>query len=84
MVTSLEEKICKLCGKPFETYVELGPEKYPVWMHDYPTLKHCKATRWNTDFIKLLEQKEAGMQKIWERYYEQFGKPREEGSVGTA
>lgn len=75
---------CKLCGKEFETYVELGSEKYPVWLHDYPTLKDCKATRWKTDFVKLLERKEAGMQKIWEAYRERLRKNGGGSSSGAA
>ena len=66
---------CKVCGKAFEKCVELGPEKFPVWMHDYPALEHCKALRFKQDFVKLMERKAAGMQKVWEKYNERFGEP---------
>jgi len=65
-----ETKICKICGKPFETYIELGAEKFPVWLHDYPTLKSCKAIVFAQNFAQQLQRQREmineGFLKGWE------------------
>jgi len=57
-------KVCKCCGNIFERYVQLGKEKFPVWMHDYPTLEKCKALRFKQDFIKRLEERRKMVEKM--------------------
>ncbi len=54
---------CKLCGRSYERLVELGPEKVPVWLHDYPALRKCKALRFNRDFVRLIEERKKLIQE---------------------
>ena len=59
---------CKLCGKPFETKVELGPRKFPVWIHDYPTLDTCKAIRLQENYVKNLLSRDERIKEFLKQY----------------
>lgn len=74
---------CKLCGEPLTHKVLLGPDLYPVWMHDYPQLKACKMLTFPQDFVRLMERKAAGMQKVWDRYREQIGETCQADGAGA-
>ena len=51
-----ETVYCKLCHQPM-TRLELGADKYPVWVHRGNDLEQCHLIRVNFDFLKRLRER---------------------------